>query len=82
MKSRLLARLVLAALLAPALAQAHPGHDGDHELVWDFQHLASRPLATIECIVLVTAGAWGVWRLLKANLTGPRPQRIRRNDGR
>jgi urease accessory protein len=35
----------LAAFLAlPTLVQAHPGHDGDHELIWDFNGGFLHPL--------------------------------------
>jgi len=57
---------LLAGLLAfPALARAHPGHDGDHELVWDFDHLVSHPIATVTCIAVVAAAGWLVWRALR-----------------
>jgi hydrogenase/urease accessory protein HupE len=58
--------LLLAATLAlPVLAHAHPGHDGDHDFVWDFVHLVENPLATIACLSLLVAAGWGVWRLVK-----------------
>lgn len=55
-----------AALLFPALAHAHPGHDGDHDFVWDFGHLVANPLATIACLSLLAAAGWGVWKLVKS----------------
>ena len=58
--------LIAAAFALPALAHAHPGHDGDHGLVWDFQHLTSHPLATIACGSVLAAAAWGVWRLVSS----------------
>ena len=67
MKPSRLRFLLLAGLFAvPALAHAHPGHDGDHELVWDFDHLVSHPLATLMCAAVVGTAGWLVWRLLKA----------------
>ena len=51
------------AATAPALA--HPGHDG-HDFTWDFGHLASHPLATLGCSVVLVAGAWAIARLLEA----------------
>jgi len=50
-----------------ALAQAHPGHDGDG-LTWDFGagHLATHPLATLVCSLVLVAGAWGAARLVSA----------------
>ena len=69
--------LIVSALLSPLLAQAHPGHDGDHELVWEFDHLASHPLATIGCVAMLVAAGWGVWRLLQSRPV-EKPQRISR----
>ena len=76
MKSRLLACSFTIAFLLPALAHAHPGHDGDHELVWEFSHLASEPLATLQCLALAGAGSWLIWRLLRSALT-EKKQRVR-----
>lgn len=81
MKSRLIPSLLAASFLLPALAHAHPGHDGDHELVWEFGHLASHPFATFLCFSLFAAGAWAIWRLVKMNLTA-RKQPVRRDDRR
>ncbi len=58
--------LFAIAFALPALAHAHPGHDGDHDFVWDFDHLASHPLATVSCLSLLVAAGWCVWRLLKS----------------
>ena len=70
MKSnRLFTLLLVAAFALPALAHAHPGHDGDHDFVWDFDHLANHPLATISCLSLLVAAGWGVSRLLKSGQT-------------
>lgn len=67
MKSpRLRALSLAAALCLPVLAHAHPGHDGDHDFVWDFSHLIAHPLATLAGLSLLAAAGWGVWRLLKA----------------
>lgn len=67
MKSSRLRYLLLAGLfVAPALAHAHPGHDGDHEFVWDFDHFASHPLATLTCAALIVGAGWLAWRLLKS----------------
>lgn len=61
-------RLLVAALFSlPLLAQAHPGHDGDHELVWDFGHLASHPLATLACFTLLAAVGWTLRRAFHAS---------------
>lgn len=67
MKSSRLRSLLLAAVFAvPALAHAHPGHDGDHDFVWDFEHLASHPIATLAYIAIAATTGWLVWRWLKA----------------
>lgn len=58
--------LIAAALILPAVAHAHPGHEGDHDFVWDFAHLVSNPLATIACVSLLVAAGWGVSRLVKS----------------
>ena len=79
MKSpRLLTLSLAATLLFPALAQAHPGHDGDHDFVWDFGHLVANPLATIACLALLTAAGWGVWKLLKSRAAA-KAERVRRD---
>lgn len=78
MKSpRLRSLLIATAFAIPALAHAHPGHDGDHELVWDFEHLAGHPLATIGCVAMLVAAGWGVWRMLQSRPV-EKPQRVRR----
>ena len=70
MKHPCLRYVLLAGLFAaPALAHAHPGHDGDHEFVWDFDHLVSHPFATIACVALLAGAGFLVWRLLKAPKT-------------
>jgi hypothetical protein len=67
MKHPRLRYLLLAGLFAaPALAHAHPGHDGDHEFVWDFGHLASHPFATLACAALIACTGVLVWRLIKS----------------
>jgi hypothetical protein len=54
---------VLAAAL-PAIARAHPGHDG-HELTWDFGHLAAHPLATLVWLALAGGVVWLAARALR-----------------
>ncbi len=79
MKSlRLLPLSFAAALLCPVLAHAHPGHDGDHDFVWDFGHLIENPLATIACVSLLIAAGWGVWRLVKSR-PAARTERAKRD---
>lgn len=47
-----------AALLFPALAHAHPGHDG-HELTWDFSAGAAHPLSGLDhLLAMVAVGLW------------------------
>ena len=64
--TRLRSLLIATAFAVPALAYAHPGHDGDHDFVWDFEHVTSHPLATILCLSVLAAGGWAVWRLVKS----------------
>lgn len=71
--SRLLA---LTAALAPLTALAHPGHDGDHGLEWDFGHLAEHPLATLTCVLVLGAIGWTAWRMLRSPAS-PAKQRIK-----
>lgn len=79
MKSHRFSRLLIAAaFIAPAIAHAHPGHDGDHDFVWDFDHLVSSPLATIACVSLLVAAGWGVRRLLKSR-PAAKTERVRRD---
>jgi hypothetical protein len=67
MKSPRLRSLLLAAAFAvPVIAHAHPGHDGDHDFVWDFDHLAAHPLATLAYLAIAGAAGWLVWRWVKA----------------
>ncbi|MBI2498523.1 MAG: hypothetical protein HYV75_11605 [Opitutae bacterium] len=72
--------LAAAAFISPSLAQAHPGHDGDHELVWDVEHFLSHPLASIACAALVVAAGWAVWRLLKPSPATRQQDRSARRD--
>jgi hydrogenase/urease accessory protein HupE len=44
---------------------AHPGHDEDHGLVWDFNHLASHPLATLACVAVLTGAIWLGWQFVR-----------------
>jgi hydrogenase/urease accessory protein HupE len=59
---RRISQIVSLILVSPALALAHPGHEG-HELTWDLNHLAAHPLATLYCLAIVAAGAWCAWRV-------------------
>ena len=67
MKSpRLRTLLVATAFAIPALAHAHPGHDGDHDFVWDYEHLSAHPLATVLWAMVLTVGAWNLWLFLRS----------------
>src|SRR4051812_27095642 len=58
--SRLRFAVASTALLASAnLALAHPGHDGDHGLTWDFRHLVEHPAATALSALVLVGAAWG-----------------------
>ena len=50
----------LAFAFSAAVARAHPGHDGHEggDFTWDFSHLASHPLATAACALIVGAALW------------------------
>ena len=69
--------LPLAALLVPVLAQAHPGHDGGHDLEWDTAHFASHPVATILCIGVLAAGLWSAVQLVRARRVRNEPASAR-----
>ncbi|MBL9187680.1 MAG: hypothetical protein JNK23_09395 [Opitutaceae bacterium] len=60
-------RLALAAFVSAPWLRAHPGHDGDHGLTWEFTHLAEHPLATLGWAALglavIAAGWWFARRL-------------------
>ena len=83
MKSlRLRSLLVATAFALPALAHAHPGHDGDHDLVWDFDHLAAHPMASFLCALVLTVGAWNVALFLASRRAKSRSVESRTNDQR
>lgn len=62
MKRLLASRLLkLGAVLAvlPAAALAHPGHDGGHDLTWDFSSGFSHPLGGIDhFLAMLVVGIW------------------------
>ena len=60
MKTRCRILLLFAALTIVSLAHAHPGHD-DHEFTWELSHLAAHPWATLACLAVLGAAAWGGW---------------------
>lgn len=50
--------LALTALTLPALAHAHPGHDG-HELTWDFVGGAAHPFSGWDhLLAMIAVGLW------------------------
>lgn len=62
MNSRLAVRLSkFAAALAflPALASAHPGHDGGHDLTWDFAGGFTHPVFGADhLLAMIAVGMW------------------------
>jgi hypothetical protein len=59
------------AAVFPAIVHAHPGHDG-HDLTWDFGHLASYPLATLGCFLVIAGVAVIAGRALRARTLAAR----------
>ena len=59
---------VLAFAFSAAVARAHPGHDGHEggDFTWDFSHLASHPLATAACVLMVGAALWAAVGFLRS----------------
>jgi hydrogenase/urease accessory protein HupE len=70
---------LVLGLVAPLVAFAHPGHDGDHGLTWDFGHLAGHPLATLACLTVLGAAGWLGWRLIRS-IRSPQASRVKRKD--
>lgn len=62
MKSRLAVRLSkFAAIIAllPAAASAHPGHDGGHDLSWDFAGGFAHPVFGLDhLLAMIAVGIW------------------------
>ena len=56
---------VAVFLTFTALAQAHPGHDGGHEVTWELGHLIEHPLATLACFSVMAAGAVLAWLVVR-----------------
>ncbi|EIP97466.1 hydrogenase/urease accessory protein [Opitutaceae bacterium TAV1] len=51
--------LLVGLVVLPALAQAHPGHDGGHELTWDFGGGFAHPFTGWDHLLAMTAvGLW------------------------
>ena len=56
--SRLL-QLFAALALLPAVASAHPGHDGGHDLTWDFSDGLTHPLFGVDhLLAMLAVGIW------------------------
>ena len=79
--SRFASRVLLVLAALPAVAQAHPGHDG-HELTWDLGHLAAHPFATLLWVVLFSAGILGLAKLANAYAETIRLTVVRRQKRR
>jgi hydrogenase/urease accessory protein HupE len=62
---RCLLRISLVLAVLPAVAHAHPGHDG-HELTWDLSHLAAHPFATLGWLALFGFGLWRAAKLVSS----------------
>lgn len=69
-------RLAFAVLASAPLLQAHPGHDGDHGLTWDFAHLAEHPLASLGWAAIALTAIGAGWLILRRRAQ-PRPQSLR-----
>lgn len=54
--------------LSAVAARAHPGHDGHEggDFTWDFSHLASHPLATAACALVVGVALWSAIGFVRA----------------
>lgn len=58
MKSRLSTFTAVLALL-PAVASAHPGHDGGHDLSWDFAGGFTHPAFGLDhLLAMIAVGIW------------------------
>ena len=73
---RLAARTLTLAAVIPAVAQAHPGHDG-HELTWDMSHLAQYPWATLGCFAAVGGIVWLAGRAVRIRADRSRGARVK-----
>ncbi len=80
-RHRRLVQITSLILLSPALAMAHPGHEG-HELTWDLNHLAAHPLATLLDCSVIAAGAWCAWRVAVWGGLNLRTSAVRDDSGR
>ncbi len=63
--ARRLAPVLFLFFTLTTLAQAHPGHDGGHEVTWELSHLIEHPLATLACFGVMAAGAVLAWLLVR-----------------
>lgn len=53
------ARLSALFAVLPAIASAHPGHDGGHDLTWDFGGGFGHPIGGLDHVVaMVAVGLW------------------------
>lgn len=54
--------LTLVTVLAAApWANAHPGHDGDHDFTWDFSGGLTHPLSGVDhLLAMIAVGLWAV----------------------
>lgn len=77
LRSVLLGAALFSAL--PLVAHAHPGHD-DHELTWDFSHLAAHPFATAAWIAALAGLAWLTASAVRSRLDEPKNVRAEKTS--
>lgn len=56
----------LSFLVLTATASAHPGHDGDHGLTWDFSHVVNHPGATGLWLAVFALSVWMIGQQIRA----------------
>ncbi len=57
--SRLFLQLGILLALLPVVASAHPGHDGGHDLHWDFAGGFTHPLFGLDhLLAMIAVGVW------------------------
>ena len=56
-------RSALLLLLSSVVLNAHPGHEGDHDLTWSFTGGLSHPLGGLDHVLAMLAVGWGAVRM-------------------
>ena len=54
---------IVAFTATAGWAVAHPGHEGDHGLIWESRNMASHPLETAGYVVLLLVTVWAFARV-------------------